>query len=495
MSNSSSPTSGLVLLLDSGNGRSFAGSAATNLVFSPEKNSWPTNGNSWGTYNDRIFNAGNPWTLGIASVSGNLVTTSAAHPFVTYDVISPTTTGGGVTAGTNYYVRVWSATTFSLHAYGDFNTINTGVDGLKSLDTVDQDTRVSINSTSFPTAWLGTVHAPNSAGFGKEIIRNGFKFRQQMHDCLRNHLLAPIQSRPYMAYGLAGNVICNAGQPYVFSFYHRAATPSMVGEQIQFNIYIEGFTQSQNFTLSENWQKFSMTFTPNVTGAFNQYFPSVSLSVGAWDISELTLTAGTTVSETTGLVSSRSSTGVFTDLTGNNTVTATSLSYTSTGSPFFNGTSDYLSLGTTLAALTQTGSVTVTTVAKISSVVAKNALLSFNSEYNFFLPGNRFGSTQQLYWSTDWAAGTSTTWATDQLYHLTWTISDTTLTFYVNGEANGTATVNRFTPSLGGTARVGLANTGEYAAGTIPYLSVHNRALSASEVRQSFIGLRTRFGI
>ncbi|KKK46894.1 hypothetical protein LCGC14_3160640, partial [marine sediment metagenome] len=39
---------------------------------------------------------------GIASVVGNLVTTSSPHPLRTYDVVNAHTTGGGITANTDY---------------------------------------------------------------------------------------------------------------------------------------------------------------------------------------------------------------------------------------------------------------------------------------------------------------------------------------------------------------------------------------------------------
>jgi hypothetical protein len=192
----------------------------------------------------------------------------------------------------------------------------------------------------------------------------------------------------------------------------------------------------------------------------------------------------------------RANTGVFFDLTGLNTsITASSLTYDLTGAPSFNGTSDYLDLGTTLPTNLQYGEITVTTVAKISSVVSKNCLLSLNGGQNFFLPGNRLTTTNQLYWDGAWVGGNTTSWNTNQYYHLAWVISGTTLTFYVNGVADGSVTVSAFTPGLGLTSRVGLANAGEYGTGTIGLLTVHNRALSANEVKQSFIGVRSRFGI
>jgi hypothetical protein len=165
------------------------------------------------------------------------------------------------------------------------------------------------------------------------------------------------------------------------------------------------------------------------------------------------------------------------------------------GSILFDGVNDYIDLGTSLSSNFSSGAVSIFSVARISSVVSKNTLVSFNGAYNFFLPGNRLTTTYQLYWDSgvSWKNGNTTNWATNQWYHFGWTISGTTLTFYVNGIADGTATVSAFSPSSN--TRIGFANAGEYATGNIANIFVYNRALTQTEVVQNFNATRARFGI
>ena len=191
---------------------------------------------------------------------------------------------------------------------------------------------------------------------------------------------------------------------------------------------------------------------------------------------------------------SRSTTQALLDLTGINTVTATSLTYNSDNTFSYNGTSDYIECGLLSSSLGS--NITVSTFARVSSIVSKNNLLSLNGAYNFFLPGNRLTTTYQLYWdsASGWKNGNTTSWNVGQWYNLTWTISGTTLTFYVNGVNDGTTSIAaNIVPSSA--SRIGLANAGEYATGSIGAVQVYNRALSAAEVAQNFNAQRSLYGI
>ena len=109
MSLSHSPavvTNGLILHYDMHNGKSFVGGPVTNTLDSPTVNGYPTYGNGWGTYNTNQYNNNTYFSIGtIASVSGNIVTTTAAHPLFSYSVVTPQSSGGGLTAGSYYTIK------------------------------------------------------------------------------------------------------------------------------------------------------------------------------------------------------------------------------------------------------------------------------------------------------------------------------------------------------------------------------------------------------
>lgn len=286
-------TSGIILALDGANERSFKGEAVTNLLGSwssgnATANTYPSSNNNWGTYHVELYNGNSYFSIGtIASVSNNIVTTATAHPFRTYSVIIPQTTGGGVTAGTNYFVKYISSTSFSLHAYNNTESI-----GFSAHSSVISDTRVSINSTSFPTMWWGPPHSPNSTHV-KEIIPNGYL---GIHDCMRvhffrNNALSSDNGGSWgMAYGVTPTL--TSGVTYTLSFKHRAATRSAIGKTVGVQRWTNGNADSNVMTLGENWSTHTFSFTPNNTNTTYFYWLiSDTATNWAYDIAEIQLTA------------------------------------------------------------------------------------------------------------------------------------------------------------------------------------------------------------
>ena len=216
-----------------------------------------------------------------------------------------------------------------------------------------------------------------------------------------------------------------------------------------------------------------------------------------------TLGFGVDANGTSIVVDNVSVSPLWTDLSGrgNNGTLTNGPTYSSAngGSLVFDGVDDYIDFPTTLSNQFSSKSITVFTFAKISSVVSKNTLLSFNGAFNFFLPGSRLGPTQQLYWdsTTSWKGGTTTSWTTNQWYQLAWTIdSSRNILFYINGILDYSSTISvDFSPTNNTAVRIGFANAGEYATGNISNTQIYNRALSAAEILQNFNALRGRYGI
>ena len=87
---------GLILAFDQRNTKkSFKGEPTTNIIPAPSVNGRFTTSNNWLTYNTNQYNSNNFFSIGtVSSVSGNVVTMTAAHPFRTFDVVNPSTSGG-----------------------------------------------------------------------------------------------------------------------------------------------------------------------------------------------------------------------------------------------------------------------------------------------------------------------------------------------------------------------------------------------------------------
>ncbi len=260
--------------------KSFRGEATTNLIGSygvGVANSYPSSGNNWGTYYARgPYGSGAFYSIGtIASVSGNVITvsspTSNFNSLATFDVIRPQTTGGGLTANTDYYFKRLSSTTFTLHQYDSTNGASKTPEQI--LTYINSDTRISVNATSFPTMWWGYPHLPNSALI-KTAITDGFSFDNRLHDCIRLYWFRS-DAIDGMAYGVQPSY--SGSTSYTFSAYVRASNQNAVGQSIRVETYYAGPNiggpSFQSPTLTSNWQRWTATWTTTSTpGSIIFYF-------------------------------------------------------------------------------------------------------------------------------------------------------------------------------------------------------------------------------
>lgn len=523
MSLSHSPkviTDGLVFYYDMSNRqKSWKGEPTTNIVPSPEHNGRFTLSNGWGTYNTNQYNGAQYFSIGtVNSVSGNIVTMSSTHPLRTFDVVTPQTTGGGLTAGTNYLIKRISNTQFSVHEYngsqnGSQGYIDPSTGYHKVHESIALNQRVSINTASFPTMWWGPPHLPNS-GLVKEIVDG---VGPQGQSVMRLHIPRTDGVADGMAYGVY--VPVTAGQTINVSYWQRTNYP---GKNLGYSTYFgPGAAYGSSYTSNSlEWERVSFQWTASVTFSFYQYWwPSGSTDRPYWfDIADLQVEVNTQSGDTPFTLSTRANTQAILDLTNNNTVTANSLTYASDGTFSFNRTnSPSLTTSLPLTSLPALSNFTLNTWLKITSLppVAANNGVIFGATYY---------SGTAIYWKSNGSTFTingfirgndsyrvtaSYTLPLNAVHNIVLTNDklSNTLNLYVNGAlfssvATATQEYNQSLAASAGNIKInapevdgGGSEVYTYFTGIVYSASIYNRALSATEVQQNFQALRVRYGI
>ena len=485
-------TNGLIFHYDMNSPSSYVGPPLTNILPNGINAGYPTNPTGWATYNTNQYGSGTYFSIGtITSVSGNIIT-CPGHPLRTYDVMQPQSTGGGVTGGTNYLVRKWDSNTFSLYAY-DGTQDSTNI--FQTQVNLNSDNRIAVSS-GITNMWWGYPHLPN-AGIMKQIITNGFQYKGRVHDCVRIHWYRADGVFDGMAYGNEPSI--TAGQTYTISFYHRAASPNCVGFSANIDRWTNGEYTSSTFTVGKHWKKHSYTFTTGQSGTtyfywFNNNMPSQS----AFDISEIMIYQGSGSSEYVTSGSTRSTAQAVFDLTGQNTITATSLSYANDGTFSFNGSSNYLTIpNTTLGNgnIPWTVSCWMKTTTTTNDLGQGSILSNISSGPVYSMMGVNSGKI--VYWTYQggWAQKLGVRTVNDNNWHmLTWVnYSNSTMDMYVDGVldanvANSTSGNNNPVDVIG-------RSWAGFFPGSIPTLTRYNRSLTATEVQQNFNALRGRYGL
>jgi hypothetical protein len=495
--------------------KSFRGEATTNLIGTygvGAANAYPSAGNNWGTYRDSLYNSGVPASIGtIASVSvDNVITvsspTSYFNSFATYDVIQPQSTGGGVTAGVNYYFKRLTSTTFTLHQYD--GTDDASKTPEQVLTYINSDTKISVNGTSFPTVWWGYPHLPNVALI-KTAITNGFAYDNRFHDCIRLNWFRSDRTDG-MAYGVQPSYTANT--QYTFSCYIRASSQAAIGNNIYFTLYFSGTaTGAGGFScpaLTSGWQKWTQTFTTSGSpGIIYFYFWINHSSPSSVDIAEMQLDQKTYPTEFTPTSRSANTVaggGGLLDISGNNVnADLTNVSFNSSGY-FFNGSSNYIDLGSDVTFKTS-GGWSVSSWFNLTQVNSGNlynfigaSAITYNSWFWTVYQSNL------ALWNMSpggWYYG-STTIQANTWYNavLVCSYDGTKYQMYLNGVAEGgTHTSYTWNSDYSG-LKVGYigrgdSSNGRYFYGAYPDFKIYRKELTAAEVLQNFNATRKTYGI
>lgn len=491
--------------------RTYAGEPTTNLLPNPNVNGRFSSGNGWGTYNTNRYNGAQYFSIGsISSVSNNIITTAGSHTLRSFDVLRPQTTGGGVSAGTDYVVKKISDTQFSLHAYngsqdGSQGYTNPDTQFFKVHDAYATDTRISVNSTSFPTMWWGAPHLPNS-GLIKETINGGGKVPGT--NCLRWHIYRGDGVADGMAYGVDTPV--SQGNTITVSFWIRAATPTAAYKGGSYTTWFGGNAAfGAGFTCGAygEWVHVVYQWTASVNYSFIQYwFPQGSGDIWSMDISDIQVEVNRGHA-TPFVAGTRSATQSLKDIAKTTTPDVSNVSFDADNLITFDGSNDYIDIGN-LGNIG--GSYSIEVVFKSTSVVNYRNIVDMN--YNTY-PGATGNVGPRLEQNSNgamnwvWSGNTSNnnlynydanvSISANSKYHSVFVLDNGSVTTYLNGAQVTTASSAQGYPQGFGDVNIGRGFTlsPRYFAGDIYVVRIYKEALTSTDVQKNFRAYKERFDI
>lgn len=251
------------------------------------------------------------------------------------------------------------------------------------------------------------------------------------------------------------------------------------------------------------WQRVSITLNCTNTSMTFYLISYGGDSTGradcsTWDVTMPQVESG---SFATGFVDgTRSNTQAIYDLTGRNTITASSLTYATNGTFSFNGSSDLIIFPENSDFNTQTPTVEVW----IKTDAAGQYGFWFekgnvNTQYSLFLEGGN------IVWRQTTNVGSLYATASSYIGTSIWTQVVGTYTagdrrIYVNGVQVASDSLSYTIPTNTNGCSIGVyggynGGRGYYYNGSIGSVKVYNRALSASEVLQNFNAQRRMYGV
>lgn len=508
----------LVLCLDAHDAKSYPGEPTDNKQPNDASSRF-TSSNSWGTYQTNQYNGNTYFSIGtISSVSGNVVTTSSNHPFRTFDAVRAQTTGGGITAGTNYFINKLTNTTFTIHAY---NSSQDGTQGYIRSDGYHQvhaniatDTRISINATSFPTMWHGAPHLANTAHV-KELRTGGGRVKGT--NAMRIHVTRTVGVDGGMSYGV--NVYgATQGDTITTSWWAKS---SLSSKTATYYTYWGTTDNSYNFTVTKEWQKFTHTWTAGNTYNFIQYWFQGASSTPWWmDLADIQTEINKSYSTPYVLpATDRSTTDAWKDRSGNDYHgdfaggVNTGVSHYRKGQVIepksnayidFDGTDDYIDLGTP-ETLNFSGSTSATVVAWINtSSSAEGQILRTRESSKWLIFGIASGKLRaNIYDGTNQANDENNNGPTvnDGSWHHVAAVFPRggSIIFYKDGAATTGVSMSSVTGETGTPspyAAIGRRpNSSQYFDGKIAAVQIYNTALSAAEVKNNMNTHRKRYGV
>ena len=289
---------------------------------------------------------------------------------------------------------------------------------------------------------------------------------------------------------------CTVGQTYTFSFYGRLFTGPSSTVGLSFNNQNgSGDTNAwnSNVTLTNNWQKFTFTFTYDVAKIMLYFYTSATGYICQFTDFQLEQ-----LSVSSPFVNgTRTNTQAILDQTNNRTVTTNSLTYASDGTFSFNGSTNHIT--TTNTGITHgTTNFSYSCWAKWSGKPSLGTLFENGSWTSSFLI--RFETNGITIYSMGAYYGKFSFDPTLNIwYHLAFVRNGNSIELYVNGVFYSSLAFGTNVDIVPNTNLIFIGMSqhaaGQCFTGQIAKAQIHNRAISAAEVLNNFNAHRGRFNI
>jgi hypothetical protein len=202
----------------------------------------------------------------------------------------------------------------------------------------------------------------------------------------------------------------------------------------------------------------------------------------------------------------RSNTQAIVDITSNNTLTTTSLTYASNGTVTFNGINNYATISTFInkptTALTCEAWIKPTKASVGTGLHRGGVISCTNTTYLGLIDSSDGGTTFSLHWANQTSVsrngGATGSIPNNQWSHIVGTYDGTRCKGYINGvvvyDVAQTGTIPDGTWVIG-TYGAGLSDGVHNFNGSISVARIYNRSLSDAEVLQNYVALRTNYGL
>lgn len=293
---------------------------------------------------------------------------------------------------------------------------------------------------------------------------------------------------------------------HTFSYYARlvggpTASSNLNNAQLwRSNGVDQAVTGDWNPTYTTNWVRYSTT-GPCTAGTTLDYFPIHSGSLtGGYTIQYCGFQLELGTYATPFVNGTRSTTQALLDPTGQNTITATSLTYPSDGSFSFNGSTNRITCPST-SALDFAGSQQYTVMAWIYPLLGGgtwHGIVSKGESQQYAFTVNSPGA--YIHYETNQGGVAALNSSAGSITQNAWQyvgirFDGTNKTIWKNGEIIATQAAAVSSASNTEQLRIGEGNANELFNGSITQVAIYNRALSNNEVLQNFNAIRGRYGI